>query len=129
MPVAMTPASKRRLAEVHGSASVADDDGCDGRLAGGCGAAAYVEPGVRELLLEVAGVGPETLDAFRLVLEHVERRDARCRDRRRVRGGEEKRTGAVIEVVDEVAAAADITAQRANGLRERAHLHIHRSVQ
>ena len=35
----------------------------------------------------------------------------------RVRGGEEERARAVVEVVDEVAAAADVAAERADGLR------------
>lgn len=41
-----------------------------------------------------------------------------------MRGGEEEGTGAVVEVVDEVAAAADVAAERADGLGEGADLHI-----
>src|SRR6266851_3612779 len=111
-------------AEVHGLAAVADEDGGDGGLAGGGGAAAYVEAGVGELLLEVVGVRPEAFDAFGLGLEEIERRNARCRDRGWVRGGEEEGAGAVVEVVDEVAAAADVAAECSDGLGEGAYLHI-----
>ncbi len=112
------------FAEIHCLAAVADDDGRDRGFALGCGFAAYVETGVGELLLEVCGVGPEALDAFGFGLQEVEGCDAGGRDRGRMRGGEEKRTSAMIEVVDEVARAADVAAECSDGLGERAYLHI-----
>ena len=112
------------FAEVHGSAAVSDDDGSDGGFAGRSGAAAYVEAGVGELLLEVAGVRPETLDALGFLFEDGEGGDAGGRDRWRVRGGEEEGAGAVVEVVDEVAAATDVAAKGSDGLGEGAYLHI-----
>ena len=56
-----------------------------------------------ELLLEVAGVVPEALDALGLVLQNVERCDAGGGDGRWMRSGEEEWARAVVEVVDEVA--------------------------
>jgi len=101
--------------ELHGAAAVADDDGGDGGLAFGGGVAADVESGVGELLLEVGGVGPEAVDAVWLVFEDVECSDAGCCDRWRMRGGEEERTGAMVEVVDEIATAADVSAESSDG--------------
>ena len=114
--------------EVHCRAAVADDDGGDGGFAGRGGVAADVEAGVGELLLEVVGVVPEALDALGLVFENVEGGDAGGGDRGRMRGGEEKGAGAVVEVVDEVAAAADVAAERADGFGERADLDVDLSV-
>ena len=119
---------EERAAELHRRAAFAHDDGRDGRLGGRRGDAADVEARALEFALEVAGVRPQPLDALRLLLQNVEGGDAGGRDRRRMRGGEEKRPGAVVEVVDQVAAAADVAAQRADGFRERAHLHVHLAV-
>jgi hypothetical protein len=41
-----------------------------------------------------------------------------------VRGGEEERASAMVEVVDEIAAAADVTAECSDGFREGAYLDI-----
>lgn len=91
------------LGEVHGAAAVSDDDGDDGRFRGGGGVSADVEACGAKLLLEVVGIGPEALDAFGLVLQDVEGCDAGGSDGRRMRGGEEEGTRAVVEKVDEVA--------------------------
>src|SRR5216683_6615333 len=112
-------------AEVHGLAAVADEDGGDGCLARGGGAAAYVEAGVGELLLEVVGVVPKAGYTVRLIFQDVEGGDAGGGDRGWVRGGEEERAGAVVEVVDEVAAAADVASECSDGLGEGAYLHIY----
>jgi len=112
-------------AEVHGGATVAEDDGGDGRFAGGGGAASGVEACGGELLLEVGGVGPEAGDALGLVFEEVEGGDAGGGDRGRVRGGEEEGASAVVEVVDEVAGAADVAAEGADGFGEGADLDVY----
>jgi hypothetical protein len=112
------------FAEVHRLASVTDDDRRDGRFALWGGFAADVETGVGELLLEVVSVGPEALDALRLGLENVEGCNAGSRDRWRVRGGEEEWPSAVIEIVDEIARAADVAAECSNSFGQRAYLHI-----
>ncbi len=71
---------KQRAREIHGHASIADDDGRNRRLARRSGHAANVEPGPPKLCLEVARVLPQPLDAFRLLLQNVERRNAGGRD-------------------------------------------------
>jgi len=58
--------------KVHGSATVADDDGCDGSFTFWGGVAADVETGVGELLFEVVGVVPETLDTIGFAFQDVE---------------------------------------------------------
>ena len=83
-----------------------------------------LKPSALQFALEVARVVPEALDALRLLLQNVEGGDAGGRDRGRMRGGEQERPRAVVEVVDQVAAAADVAAQRADGFGERAHLHV-----
>ena len=110
--------------EVHGAAAIADEDGCDGSLAFGGSVAACVKAGACEFLLEVGGVGPKTLDAVGLVFEDVECGDAGGSDRWRVRGGEEEGAGAMVEIVDEVAAAAHVTAECSDGLGEGADLDV-----
>ena len=56
------------------------------------------------------------------------RRQAGGGDRRRMRGREEERPGAVVEEVDQRAAAGDVAAERADGFRQRAHLDVDASV-
>ena len=90
---------------------------------------AGVETGVHEPLLEVAGVGPEPLDALRFAFENIERGETRGCYRRRMRGGEKKRARAVVEEFDEVLRSADVAAENANRLRQRADLNIDASVQ
>ena len=87
-----------------------------------------LKPARAQLALEVARVGPQALDALRLLLQDVECRDARGGDRRRMRRGEQERARAVIEVIDQVLRPADVAAQRADGLRQRAHLHVDAAV-
>ena len=65
---------------------------------------------------------------FGLLLQHVEGGDAGGRDGRRMRSGEQKRPGAMVEKIDEVARAADVAAERADGLGERAYLDVHAAV-
>ena len=65
---------------------------------------------------------------LRLVLEDVERGDARGGDRRRMRRRKEERPGAVIEKLDERCRSGDVSAQRAEGLRERADLYVHAAM-
>ena len=60
--------------------------------------------------------------------QNIERRDARCRHRRRMRSREQERPSAVIEKLDQVARPADVSAERADGFRERAHLDVHSPV-
>src|SRR5688572_5162164 len=45
-----------------------------------------------------------------------------------MRGAPEEWPGAVGEAVDQGAAAADVAAERADGLRQRAHLDVHAAV-
>ena len=115
---------EERAGEVHGATAVADDDGGDGGFALWGGVAAYVEASVGELLLEVEGVVPQALDAVGFGFEDVEGGDAGCGDRGWMRGGEEEGAGAVVEIVDEVAAAADIAAECADCLGQSADLHV-----
>ena len=115
---------EERAGEVHGATTVADDDGGDWGFALWGGDASYVKAGVCELLLEVVGVVPQALDAVGFGFENVEGGDAGCGDRGRVRGGEEERAGAMVEIVDEVAAAADVAAQGSDCLGQSADLHV-----
>lgn len=119
---------EQRAREVHGLAAIAQDDGDDGRLGGRGRAAADVEAGVLKLLLEVGGVVPQALDAFGLVLEDVECCDTGGGDRWRVRRAEQEGACAMVEEVDEISRSADITAERADGLRERTDLHVDLAV-
>lgn len=119
---------EERAGEVHGEAAVADDDGRDGGFAGGGGFASGVKAGGGELLLEVAGVVPEALDAFGFVLENVKGGDAGGGDRGRMGGGEEEGAGAMVEVVDEVFGSADVAAERADGLGEGSDLNVDAAV-
>ena len=103
--------------------------GRDRRLAGRRVDAADVEAQRAQLLLPVARVLPQLVDALRLLLQHVERRDAGGRDGRRMRGREQERPSAMVEKLDEIARAADVAAERADGLRQRADLDIDAAVQ
>jgi hypothetical protein len=110
--------------EVHGAAAVADDDGSDGGFTFGSCVAADVEACIGELLLEVGGVGPEAFDSFGLGLEDVEGGDACRGDRGWMRGGEEEGAGTVVEVVDEIATAADVATEGSDGFGECADLDV-----
>ena len=67
------------IAQIHGFAAFAGDDGCNGALAG-----SGVEAEVAQPFLKVASVLPEAIDALRLIEEHVDGGDTGCRHRRRV---------------------------------------------
>src|ERR1019366_8396800 len=54
--------------------------------------------------------------------------DAGGGHRRRMRGGEQERPRAVVEELNEIAGAADVASERADGLGERAYLYIHAAV-
>ena len=60
----------------------------------------------------------------RLLLEDVDRRDARGDDRRRMRGREQERPRAVIQELDQRPAARDVAAERADRLRQRPDLDV-----
>ena len=112
------------VAEPAGRGRVAHHHRCDRRL-GDAGIEA--EPG--EFGLEPTGIRPETFDEFRLVLEDLDRGDARSRDGGWVRCREEERPRAVVQELDQVAAAAHVSAQHADRLGERPHLNVHASIQ
>src|SRR6185503_348502 len=78
----------------------------------------------REAGFEEAGILPQPFDELRLLLEHVDCRDARRGDAGRMRRREEKRPGAVVEELDQRAAAGDVAAERADRLRQRADLDV-----
>ena len=103
---------------------LAHDHRGDGRLAD-----AGVESRVRQPLFEIARVVPQRVDTFGLLFQYVERRQTRRRHGRRVRGRKQERTRAVVEKLDQVAAAAHVPAEHAYGFRKRAHLHVHAAVQ
>ena len=124
MPVAMTPWSKRAREKAMVSRPSPRMMGRDGGLAGRGGDAADIEAGVAEFALEVAGVGPEALDALGLGFENVEGGDAGGGDGGWMRGGEEEGAGAMVEVVNEIAGAADVAAETADGLGEGADLDV-----
>src|SRR5690348_14928910 len=87
-----------------------------------------IESGVFQRAFEVAGIVPKFLDAFRLLLQDVERCQARGGYRRRVRGRKQKRARAVIEKLDQVARAAHVSAQSADRLGKSSHLNIHAAM-
>ena len=109
--------------QLHRQRALADDHRRDRALA-----QAGVEAERLQAGLEEPRVLPQPLDDLRLLLEHVERRDARGRDRRRMRGREQERPRAVIEELDQRAAAGDVAAERADRLRQRADLDVDAAV-
>src|SRR6185437_6050389 len=111
-------------AEVHGQLAFADDNRRDRRFAGWRVAASNVEAEQAQLFLEETCIAPQLVDQLRLFFQDFEGSDAGGRDRRRMRGGEQERTSAVIEEVNQIFGTADVAAQRANGFGERAHLDI-----
>src|ERR1039458_1702038 len=115
--------------EIHGQAAVAHDDGRDRRLAGRRVYSADVEAQSTQLLLPVARVVPELLDALGFLLQHVEGRDAGGGDGRRMRRREQEWPSAMVEELDEVARAANVAAQRTDGFRQRADLHVHPAME
>ena len=64
----------------------------------------------------------------RLLHQHVDRGDAGGGNRRRMRGREQERPGAVVEELDQRPAAGDVAAERADRLRQRADLDVDPAV-
>ena len=91
--VANTPSSNRRAASCCALRLVAGHDRSDRRLAD-----ARVEAQLLKRRLEELRVVPQPLDALGLVLEDVDRGNARGRDGRRLGRGEEQRPTALDEV-------------------------------
>ena len=110
--------------EIHGQTSVADDDGCDRRFAGWSALASNVEAEQAQFFFPESRVLPELLHPLRLGFEDIESCDAGGGNRGRMRGRKQKRPRAVIKKVDEVARAADISAQSADCLRQSSDLNI-----
>ena len=123
MPCAKTPSCEQAVRQLHRQRAVADDDRGDRAFA-----QAGVEAERLQSGLEEPRVLPQPVDDLRFLLQHVQRRDARGRDGGRVRCREEKRARAVIEELDQRAAAGDVAAKRADRLRQRADLDIHPPV-
>ena len=128
IPVAITPSSNSARENSIAVAALAHNDRRNRRLRGRRVHAADVESRALQLALKIPRVLPQPLDPLRLLLQNVEGRDARSRHRRRMRRGKQKRPRAMVEVVNQILRPANIAAQRANGLRQRAHLHIHLAV-
>src|SRR5699024_1521035 len=67
-----------------------------------------VEAELLQTGLEEARVLPEAIDDLRFLLQDVEGGDTGGRDRRRMRGGEEKRPRAMVEELDQAARSGDV---------------------
>src|SRR5215472_71653 len=100
--------------KLHRQLSLADDDGRDWRLAGGCGFSTDIETKQPKLLLPETGIVPERFDPLRLLFENLKRGNAGGRYGGRMRSGKQKRPGPVVEKINQIARSADITAERAN---------------
>jgi hypothetical protein len=94
----------------------------------GVALAADVEAEQSEFFFPEARVLPEIFHALGFVFQNVESGDARGRHRRRMRGRKQEWPGAVIEKIDEIAGAANVSAERADGFGQRAHLNIYAAV-
>ena len=123
MPCANTPCSNRRSESFIASAASPTITGVIG-----LSLTPVSKPSACEARLEEARVLPEAIDDLRLLHQHVERRDARGGDGRRVRRRKQKRPRAMVKEIDERAAAGDVSAERADRLRQRADLHVHAAV-
>src|ERR1017187_851018 len=119
---------EERFAEFHGAFAVANDDWSNRRLTGWRGLAADVKSSRRKPAFEVTSIVPETRDTFWFVLQKIECSNASSGDRRRMRGGEKKRPGAMVKILDQVARSANVSAQRANRFGKRTHLDVHASM-
>src|SRR3989442_10369387 len=108
------------IRQLHRERAVADDDRRDRALA-----QAGVEAERIEARFEEARVLPQPIDDLWLLFEHVERRDARGGDARRMRGREEKRPRAMIQTLDQRLTTGDVAAEHADRLRQRADLNVH----
>src|SRR6185312_5674435 len=116
---------KKLARKIHSQFSVAEDDGSNGRLAGRCGFAAYVETEQGEFFFPEARVLPQFFNALRFVFQNIESRDAGCGHRRRMRGGKQEWSGVMVKELDEIARAANVSTERADGLRQSSHLNVH----
>jgi hypothetical protein len=123
-PLREHAALEQPVRKAHRQRGIADDDRRDRTLA-----RSSVEPERLQPLLEERGVLPERLHQPRLVLEHIEGRQAAGRDRRRMRRREQKRSRPVVEKLDERTGARDVSAEGTDRLRQRTDLHVHASVQ
>src|SRR2546426_10238351 len=120
---------KTRVKQLRGEfkcfGSVAHVNGNDGRLA----------PFEAEALLleqppEIFRVGPEFLDEL-FAIRRIEQRKGRLaggRDRRRMSWGEKERPSAQVQIVNQIARAADVSSHGADGLAERADLNVYAAV-
>ena len=95
----------------------------------GLSLAPVLNPSRLQPVLEELRVGPELVDELRFFEQHVQRGETRRGDRRRMRRREEKRPPAMMKELDQAPAAGDVAAERADGLRQRADLHIDAAVQ
>src|SRR5215467_1488915 len=111
------PFFEQLAAELHGQAAFADDDGRDRRLTGWSVHAADVETEPAQLFLEEAGVLPEFFDPFRLLLQHIEGGNTGGGDGWWLSGREQEGPPAMVEKIDQVFRAADVTTHGADGLR------------
>src|SRR5579862_4643389 len=114
--------------EVHRKLAIADNDRRDRSLACGRGPSAYIESKQLQFFFPEARVLPELFHALRFIFEHVEGGDTCRRHGRWMRSREQKRPGPVIEKVNQIARAADVSTERANGFRQRSDLNIHAPV-
>src|SRR6185437_4833716 len=73
---------KQRAAEFHRLPALANDDRRNWRLTRRCRPPADIKSRSAQLLLEVPRVRPQPLDTLGLLLQNVERRDARRRNGR-----------------------------------------------
>ena len=108
---------KQLAREFHGAGAISKDDWGNGRFAGGRGFAADVEAQEAQLFFPEAGVFPKLVDTLGLLLENIKGGNAGGRDGGWMRGRKQEGPGAVVEVIDEVARAADVAAERADGFR------------
>src|SRR3984885_15882767 len=116
---------KKFAGKVHGEFAVANNNRRNRSLARRCGAPTNIETQQTELFLPEARVLPEFLHALGFVVEHLEGRNARGAHRRWMRGRKQKRPCPVIKKIDQVARAANVSAERADCLRQRSHLDVH----
>ena len=112
------------VGKLHCQFPLADDD-----RSNGCFAGPGVESQAAQAVLEQARVLPQAFDQGGLLFQDLEGRQAGGGYRRRMRGGKKKGPGAVVQVLDQSAAPADVSAQSPHGLGKRPHLNIHSSVQ
>ncbi len=119
MPCAKTPFSNNRSDSFIASAPSPTMTGVIG-----LSLRPVLKPSVFSPALKKRGVVPELLDDLRLLLEHVERGDARGGHRRRMRRREQERPCAVVKEVDQRRVAGDVAAEHADRLRQRADLDV-----